>query len=169
MSGDEWGQRPLVLAIDPDARQLGRIETELQRAFGADFRIRGELSYDDGVRTLQGAHQRGETVALVLVDTGHDEQLGTAVFAAARSLHPDARRTLLVPWGAWSAPETARTILHGIAVGDINYYVLKPWTRRDEHFHRTIAEFMHEWSRSEEANLREVVVVAAEQPAAPTP
>ncbi len=162
MSGDEWGQRPLVLAIDPDARQLGRIETELQRAFGADFRIRGELSYDDGVRTLQGAHQRGETVALVLVDTGHDEQLGTAVFAAARSLHPDARRTLLVPWGAWSAPESARTILHGIAVGDFSYYVLKPWTLRDEFFRRTIAEFIHEWSRSEESNLREVVVVAAE-------
>ncbi len=160
MSGDEWGERPLVLAVDTDARQLGRIETELQRAFGADFRVRGELRYEDGVRTLEGAHDRNQKVALVLVDGGDDDERRSAVFAAARTLHPDARRALLVPWGAWSSPESARTILHGIAVGDFSYYVLKPWTLRDEFFRRTISEFIHEWSRSEESNLREVVVVA---------
>ena len=32
----------------------------------------------------------------------------------------------------------------------------------DELFHRAIAEFVQEWSRSEPANLREVVVVAAQ-------
>jgi len=47
-------------------------------------------------------------------------------------------------------------------VGDISYYVLKPWTTPDELFHRAIAEFVQEWSRSEPANLREVVVVAAQ-------
>ena len=49
-----------------------------------------------------------------------------------------------------------------MAVGDISYYVLKPWIKRDEFFHRTIAEFVTEWARSEPSNLREVVVVAAE-------
>ena len=38
MAVGEWGDRPLLLAVDTDARQLGRIEGELQRAFGADFR-----------------------------------------------------------------------------------------------------------------------------------
>jgi thioredoxin reductase (NADPH) len=52
--------------------------------------------------------------------------------------------------------------LRSIAVGDISYYVLKPWTTPDELFHRAIAEFVQEWSRSEPANLREVVVVAAQ-------
>src|SRR3712207_8896178 len=70
----EWRERPLILAIDADARQLGRIETELQRGFGADFRVRGELRHDDGVRTLQGAHDRDERVALVLVDDGFTEE-----------------------------------------------------------------------------------------------
>jgi thioredoxin reductase (NADPH) len=159
---DEWGERPLLLAVDADARQLGRIETELQRGFGADFRVRGELRHDDGVRTLQGARDRHESVALVLVDDGFTAEQRSHVFATARTLHPDARRALLVPWGAWAKQESAHTILLGIALGDFSYYVLKPWTARDEFFRRTVAEFIHEWSRSELSNLREVVVVAAQ-------
>jgi thioredoxin reductase (NADPH) len=158
---DEWRERPLILAVDADARQLGQMETELQRGFGADFRVRGELRHEDGVRTLQGAHDRHESVALVLVDDGFTEEQRSQVFATARTLHPDARRALLVPWGAWAQPESARSILHGIAVGDFSYYVLKPWTARDDFFRRTVAEFIHEWSRSEVSNLREVVVVSA--------
>ena len=49
-----------------------------------------------------------------------------------------------------------------MAVGDISYYVLKPWITPDELFHRVIAEFVQEWSRSEPANFREVVVVASQ-------
>src|SRR3712207_9422710 len=98
----DWGERPLLLAIDANARQLGRIETELQRGFGADFRVRGELRCDDAVRTLQGARDRTESVALVLVDDGLPEEQRSQVFAIARTLHRDARRALLVPWGARS-------------------------------------------------------------------
>jgi thioredoxin reductase (NADPH) len=47
-----------------------------------------------------------------------------------------------------------------MAVADISYYVLKPWIERDELFRRTVAEFVQEWSRSEIANYREVVVIA---------
>jgi thioredoxin reductase (NADPH) len=47
-----------------------------------------------------------------------------------------------------------------MAIGDIAYYVLKPWTYGDEFFHRMIAEFVQEWSRTDPARLREVVVVA---------
>ncbi len=162
MIGEEWGDRPLLLAVDADSRQLGRIEGELQRSFGADFRIRGESLPEDAVRTLQGANSRHERVAVVLVDDGIPDDVRAEIFATARTLHPDARRALLVAWGAWAHPETAQKILQGMAVGDISYYVLKPWIKRDEFFHRTIAEFVTEWARSEPSNLREVVVVAAE-------
>ena len=162
MIGEEWGDRPLLLAVDGDSRQLSRIEGELQRSFGADFRIRGESLPEDAVRTLQGANRRQERVAVVLVDDGIPDDVRAEIFATARTLHPDARRALLVAWGAWAHPETAQKILKGMAVGDISYYVLKPWIKRDEFFHRTIAEFVTEWARSEPSNLREVVVVAAE-------
>ena len=160
MAGTDWGDRPLLLAVDADARQLGRIEGELQRAFGSDFRVRGELRCADAVEMLRGARERGESMAVVMVDDSFsDDERGT-VFATVRSLHPEARRALLVPWGAWADQASARRILQAMAVEHINYYVLKPWTRRDELFHHTIAEFVQDWSRSEPANLREVVVVS---------
>jgi thioredoxin reductase (NADPH) len=162
MAVAEWGDRPLLLAVDADARQLGRIEGELQRAFGADFRVRGELLPEDALRVLQGAKDRHERVAVVLVDESFPDDARTKIFETARTLHPNAKRALLVAWGAWAHPESAQKILRSMAVGDISYYVLKPWITPDELFHRVIAEFVMEWSRSEPTNMREVVVVAAQ-------
>jgi thioredoxin reductase (NADPH) len=158
----EWGDRPLLLAVEADARQLARIEGELQRAFGADFRVRGELLPEDALRTLQGAKDRHERAAVVLVDESFPDDDRAKIFETARSLHPNAKRALLVAWGAWAHPESAQKILRSMAVGDISYYVLKPWITPDELFHRVIAEFVMEWSRSEPANMREVIVVAAQ-------
>jgi len=150
----------LLMAVDADFRQLSRIEGELSRGFGADYRVRGELSSEDALRTLRDADRRNERVAVVLVDETISDDARSRIFAMARSLHPNARRALLVAWGAWAQPESAQRILRSMARGDISYYVLKPWTRRDEFFRRTIAEFLLEWSRADPGDLREVVVVA---------
>ena len=80
MAVGEWGDRPLLLAVDADARLLGRIEGELQRAFGADFRVRGELLTEDAVRTLQGARQRRERVAVVLVADSFPDDARSEIF-----------------------------------------------------------------------------------------
>jgi thioredoxin reductase (NADPH) len=155
--------RPLLLAVEADPVQLDRIEGELQRAFGGDFRVRGELTVDEAARTLTRADERGDQVAVVLVDDSFPDELRAELFDLVRRQHPDARRALLVQWGAWADRNSARAILHAMAVGHINYYVLKPWTTRDELFHRTVAEFVQEWSRSSVTNLREVVVVAEQR------
>ena len=152
--------RPLLLAVDPDPVQLDIIEAQLQRSFGSDFRVRGEATADEATRIVQAAHGRGDPVAVVLVDDSYDADVRERLLTEVRTLHPAARRALLVKWGGWSDRTSAAAILHAMALGQINYYVLKPWTARDEFFHRTIAEFVHEWSRSYPANPREVVVVA---------
>jgi thioredoxin reductase (NADPH) len=154
------GARPLLVTIGPDLVELDRIEQELQRSFGSDFRVRGELTAEDGLRLLDTAAALDQRIAVLLVDEALPEDQRAALFARARSRHADARRALLVPWGAWADRDTATAILAATAVGDISYYVLKPWIARDELFHRTIAEFVQEWSRSDVTNLREVVVVA---------
>ncbi|MGW7685910.1 FAD-dependent oxidoreductase [Kribbella sp. NPDC054772] len=154
--------RPLLLVVDADPERLERCETELDRAFGVDFRVRGELTADAAITCLQQAHGWEQRVAVVLVDQALADDDRARVLATARTAHPDARRALLIEWGAWADRTTASAILSAMSVGDINYYVLKPWTVRDELFHRTVAEFIQEWSRYEVANLREVVVIAAE-------
>jgi thioredoxin reductase (NADPH) len=152
--------RPVLLAVVPDARQLDRVEHELQHAFGTDFRVRGERTCADAQRVLDDCRELGQRVAVALVDYALEEEPRGEVLARLRRDHPDARRAMLVDWGSWADRDAARTILRAMAVGDISYYVLKPWIERDELFHRTVAEFVQEWSRSDPTNLREVVVVA---------
>ena len=152
--------RPMLLTVDADPFVLDRVEGELQRSFGSDFRVRGELEGDDALRILDSTHNLGQRVAVVLVDYALPEEQRAQVLGHARTLHPDARRAMLIDWGAWADRNVASAILTAMAVGDINYYVLKPWIERDELFHRTIAELVQEWSRNEVSNLRETVVVA---------
>jgi thioredoxin reductase (NADPH) len=160
MADSRYGFRPVLLAVVKDPRQLDRIEGELQRSFGGDFRVRGEQNAPDATRLLRTVKDHGQPVAVVLVDDALPAGQRSELLALARSAYPDARRALLVEWGSWADRETASAILSAMAVGDINYYVLKPWIDRDELFHRTVAEFVQEWSRSDVTNLREVVVVA---------
>jgi thioredoxin reductase (NADPH) len=157
--------RPLLLVVDRDPLRLDRIENELERSFGVDFRVRGELTAAAALHCLDLAHELEQRVAVVLVDHELPEDERAAVLAKAREVHPDARRALTIPWGAWAERATAKAILAAMSKGDINYYVLKPWIGHDELFHRTVAEFVQEWSRNEVANLREVVVVADERSA----
>ncbi|QNN52385.1 FAD-dependent oxidoreductase [Nocardioides mesophilus] len=152
--------RPLMLAVVADTRQLDRIEDELQQAFSSEFRVRGEQTTADAVRLLDRARDQQQPVAVALVDYDLGEHDRNEVLARVRSLHPDARRAMLVHWGSWADRETASAVLQAMAVGDISYYVLKPWTTPDELFHRTVAEFVQEWSRSDPSTMREVVVVA---------
>jgi thioredoxin reductase (NADPH) len=155
-------RRPLLLAVDPDPAALDRIEGELQRGFGGDFRIRTELSSAEALRVLTTARDRGERVAVIMSDQlPGDELTGTDLLARAQTLHPDARRALLIRWGAWAEPDTARTVWQAMTLGEINYYLLKPWISPDDLFRRTVAEFVQEWSRSDARNLREAVVLAA--------
>jgi thioredoxin reductase (NADPH) len=87
---------------------------------------------------------------------------GDELLRRARALHPEARRALLVDWGAWADRPTARAIHATMALGDIDYYVLKPTRTADEHFHRTITEFLLEWTRAMPTTWHEVAVVGAQ-------
>ena len=66
-----------------------------------------------------------------------------------RELFPHARRLLLISWGEWAVDATAQPLRRGIGLGQIDYYVLKPWRTADELFHRTVTEFLHEWVGSD--------------------
>lgn len=151
--------RPLIMAVDPDPEALSRTEGELSRRFGADYTVRAETSARDALRHLERAAETGELVALVLADTWLPEVSGAELLARVRTLHPDAGRGLMVPWGAWGHRETTTEILTAMSRGDINYYVLKPWTTPDELFNKTVSEFVQLWSRSVAGAEREVVVV----------
>ncbi len=158
---------PVLLAVDDDPKALKRIAGELTRRYAADYRIHCEPSYEAAEARLREMREAGDEVALVLADQwllGALANTGARLLARVRELHPRAKRVLLIEWGAWRFEQTTDAIKEAMALGQIDYYLMKPWRSPDEYFHRTISEFLHEWSRYGTFVRQEVEVVAQWSP-----
>jgi len=138
---------PALLAVDADSA-LGDIERELRSRYEGDYRVICTSSPDEALATLTRLSDAGEEVALVLVGQGLSEPTGGELFERVRQLHPHARRGLLVAWGEWGHRPTAEAIFDSMALGRIDYYVLKPAVSPDELFHQAICSFLLEWTQA---------------------
>jgi thioredoxin reductase (NADPH) len=151
--------KPRILVVEDEGEVRARIRGELERRYGTDYRVRCVGSATDALARLERWRESGDPVALVLADQWMQDMLGEDFLACARALYPDAKRALLVKFGAWGHRDTADAMLRAMARGNIDYYVLKPWRRADEYFHRTITEFLQEWERASSGAPQEVAVV----------
>jgi thioredoxin reductase (NADPH) len=159
--------RPVLLAVDDNPGARKRIAAELHRRYAADYRIFCDSTSADAKARLEELRRSGDEVAVVLADLwllGGPEDTGPRLLACVRDLHPRAKRVLLIDWGAWRYDETSEAIKDAMASGHIDYYLMKPWRSPDEFFHRTISEFIHEWSRHNTFVRQEVEVVAQWSP-----
>jgi thioredoxin reductase (NADPH) len=150
---------PLILAVDEDPDALHRITAELQR-YTRDYRVTCGPSTDDALRQLEALRDDDAAVAIVLAARGTQALKGEQLLERVHDLHPHAKRALLIPWGGWADEETADAIRTAMALGHIDYYVLKPWSTPDELFHRVVSEFLHEWRRQNAPGRRELTVIA---------
>ncbi len=152
---------PVLLAVDEDPTCLARVEEQLTRRYGDDYDVRAEASAAAALRLLEALREARTPVALVLADHWLGETLtGAELLARAKELHPSAKRGLLIAWGGWADPDTAEAIFEAMALGRIDYYVLKPQGSPDELFHRTVAEFLFEWARAESPVQGEIELVS---------
>ncbi len=168
-SGEEQlhDKQPVLLAVDHDQDALKRIAAELRRRYGADYRIYCESSAEAAEARLLEMRRTGDEVAVVLAAQwllGALGYTGAQLLTRVRDLHPHAKRVLLIEWGAWRFERTTEAIKEAMALGQIDYYLMKPWRSPDEFFHRTISEFIHEWSRHGASVRHEVEVVARWSP-----
>jgi thioredoxin reductase (NADPH) len=158
-------EKPVIMAVDNDSAALKRIGDELARRHAGDYRILCEQSPLAALEKLQAMRERGEDVAIVLIAAWVTGISSEDLLCQVKSLHPHAKSALLIEWGAWGDKPTAELILRAMALGRMDYYVLKPWRSPDELFHRTIAEFLHEWWRANPSVAREFAIVA--EPSSP--
>ena len=141
--------KPTVIVVDPDELALDRVRDELARRYSPDYTVVCACTNAEAADALE----RSARVALVLADLR-----GEDVLQRARELHPEARRALLIDWGAWR--DYAGPIQQAVAEGLVDYYVVKPWRVPDEHFHRTITEYLADWWRGH--GRHEIVLVGDE-------
>ena len=152
--------RPVLLAVDGDAEALARTESELTRRYGSDYAIVAESSSSAALDRLRELKEERAQVAIVLADQMLEGPSGADLLATARTLHPGVKRGLLIEWGAWGDPAASEAILDAMALGRIDYYVMKPQHCPDEIFHSTVAEFLFEWARVEAPLQGEIEIVA---------
>lgn len=151
---------PVILAVDDDPDVIELIGRELEDRYGRAYRIVTARAVSTALAQLTSMHENGERVALVLSDQWLPDGTGCELLAQARDLYPHARRLLLITWGEWTVDATAQPLRRAMALGQIDYYALKPWRSADELFHRTITEFLHEWVGTDASLSRELTIVA---------
>jgi thioredoxin reductase (NADPH) len=150
------GDRAIILAVAEDVGALQLITQSLHRRYGSDYQVVCKGSSSEAVDFLESDPDR---IALVLAEQWMRPVTGEELLSKVRTLNATAKRGLLIDFGAWGDPATAEVILRAMARGQIDYYVLKPSRLADEYFHRTIAEFLYEWSRTDSSSPREIVVI----------
>src|SRR4051812_2577936 len=155
--------RPAMIAVDDDRETLKLVAGELRRRYGEDYHVVCRRSAPDALAVLEELREEGRQVAIILADQWMPEMEGLELLDRARSLHAEAKRGLMIDWGAWGHRPTANAIFRGMTAAQMDYYVVKPWGPRDEQFHRMITEFLHEWTRSRSPRASEITLVADER------
>jgi len=159
-SADGSDRPPVILAVDDDPDAIALIGAELEDRYGRAYQVRTARAVSTALTLLEELKANGERVALVLSDQWLPDGTGCELLAQARELFPHSRRLLLISWGEWSVDATAGPLRRGIGLGQIDYYILRPWRTADELFHRTVTEFLHEWVGSDASLSRELTIVA---------
>jgi hypothetical protein len=150
---------PAIVVCSAHPDRLAAVVAQLGERYAAHYSIRPVESSAGAAEALQAISDDGGQVAVLLADDAGTLDDGRTVFQLANDLFPDARRGLLVEWGAWGDRDTADLVLGLMAQGQVDYYVIRPWHQPDEYFHRTVTEFLVEWDRAIGLRPREVSVV----------
>ncbi|HET6715048.1 MAG TPA: FAD-dependent oxidoreductase [Actinomycetota bacterium] len=133
--------RPVIVAFEEDAAAREQVELELRKRYGSDYEVIVG-SIDEAGSTLR--RLVGSEVVLVIAGAP-DHARALDVLAESRARFQLAKRCLTLNWGDRSATDV---LLRGAAMGDIDYWAARPWSARDESFHRAISEFLADWSRA---------------------
>ena len=156
MRGESAGTQAAIVIVcrEPGARQI--LHRELSKRYGADYQIvvcsrPAELA--PWMRDLAAA---GLPVALVIGGVGAQDRDGIEVLAAVRAIDPAALRVAAVGWGDWQA---VRSVFGAVTVGKIDHWVTRPVQAPAEEFHRSITEFLREWSSQRGGGFEAVQVI----------
>lgn len=152
------GTPALILAVEADATVLADLERELRERYARHYVIACAPSAGEALAVLEERSARGEDVALAIAGGDLGDMTGAGLLARVGSLHPQARRALLLPWGIGD-PGTGAEIQDAIARGAIDHYLLRPSAPPDELFHATVSGFLLDWAEASRSAPHTIHVV----------
>ena len=152
--------RPTLMAVDDKPEDLERVERELGKRYGADYRVACEESAEAALMRLRDLKAGGEEVAVVLADQRMTGMEGVEFLSRAHELYPLAKRLLLIdPMDGASFVRASRAM----ALGRIDYVEYKPGPPPNERFHEVVTGFLREWTRPYRSEANAVVRIVGER------
>lgn len=87
---------------------------------------------------------RGHQVALLVIDSDHDQEALYGLISGTRKVVPTARRLIVSHISRFRADNAA--FRHAVAAGKVDALLLMPQGPRDEEFHGAVGELLNEWN-----------------------
>ena len=134
--------RPAVLSIDDDVDVLKSIERDLRRRYADRYRVLSANSGQAALSTLDKLMQRGDPVALFVVDHRMPQMDGVEFLTRAVKLFPESKRVLLT---AYADTDAAIRAINDVK---LNHYLLKPWDPPEEHLFPVLDDLLEDWQAS---------------------
>src|SRR6478672_1450956 len=136
--------QPIFFVVDEDPSAVEALGSDLERRFGADYRVMGETSAAAALERLGALREAGEQVALIFCYESMRAMPGSELLARSRSTHPNAKRILLTDQPDQHMLEV---IAHGMALGHVEHYLTKPWRPRQHLLYPVVGEALVAWTR----------------------
>jgi thioredoxin reductase (NADPH) len=150
---------PVLLAVDDDADALRDIEEALRDRYGRHYRVECLRSPLDARARLEALAAAHDDVAVVLAGQWLEGMTGSDLLDAARRLHPQSKRALILHWGQWGDPDTGEAIFDAIARARIDHYVIRPTPPPDELFHAAVGGMLLEWADAQRQSPHTIHVI----------
>ena len=131
--------RPVLLTVDDDPAVSRAVARDLRRRFGEDHRVVRAEDPQAALDALSELKERGEAVALLLVDHRMPGMTGVELLERAADLAPTAKRVLLT---AYADTEAAISAINDVG---LDRYLLKPWDPPEEKLFPPVEDLLAAW------------------------
>jgi len=147
---------PVFLVVDEDKSTVDTLVSDLERRFAADYRVVAATSPPTALDLLGALRDAGEQVALIISRESMQAMSGSELLGRSRSTHPDAKRILLVEYGD---PQMLDRIAQGMAAGDVEHYLTKPWRSRERLLYPVVGQALAAWARHQSPGFQMIRIV----------
>jgi thioredoxin reductase (NADPH) len=133
--------KPAIVAVDDDPQILSAVGRDLREHYGGNFRVVAAPGGPEGLAAAQQLRERGDDVALFLVDQRMPGLEGTDLLSRVGPLFPNAAKVLLTAYA-----DTAAAIQ---AINDIglDHYLMKPWEPPEQKLYPVLDDLLDSWAR----------------------
>ena len=131
---------PAIIVISPTHADF--LRQEFSR-YERDYRIFDATSAARAVAIAQTIDDRGDQVALIVIESRLEGSTVYEALAQLRTIVPTARRIVVAHWDNFRAD--ADGLRPGLATGKYDAFLLMPRGRRDEEFHAAVTELLSDW------------------------